>query len=160
MKPARGCCAYAKNERQGGKIAKRPRFGPVQEAQSTSWLQHLPPALTKSKSNSSSNPEPPPPPRDSHSWRRRMWEEEADLRGISTFFFSRPAGQGASGLQEEQEGGEQGCGCVAGGSDTHQHNTRLANYFLWAFRKLTARPLQGFAGHTHTSSATSDCCYY
>lgn len=81
-------------------------------------------------------------------------------RHFNLLFFSRLAGQGASGFQEEQEGGEQGCGCVAGGggSDTHQHNTRLANYFLWAFRKVTARPLQGFSGHTHTSPATGGCC--
>lgn len=44
-----------------------------------------------------------------------MWEKEANQKGISTSFFSRPAGQGASGLQAEEEGGEQGCGCVAWG---------------------------------------------
>lgn len=36
-----------------------------------------------------------------------------------------------------------------GGSDTQQHYTRRASYFLGAFRKLTVRPLQGFSGHAH-----------
>lgn len=65
-------------------------------------------------------------------------------RHFNFFFLPRPAGQGASGLQEEQQGGEQGRGCVAGGSDTHRHCTRPANCFLWRFQKTDSETTARF----------------
>lgn len=87
-----------------------------------------------------------------------LGEGSQPKRHLSFFLYSRPAGQGASGLQEEEEGGEQGCGCVARGGIHITIRHKLANHFLWAFRRLSVGPLQGSSGRTYTSHWSISQC--
>lgn len=108
---ATGCCTYAKAERkkkESEEVALGPGAGSTKHqlaATPAAWT-HKVKLLFKSQQG----PERLPQLEEEE----EREEKQANRKGISTSFFSRPAGQGASGLMEEEEEG-QGCGCVARG---------------------------------------------